>query len=149
MRKKDLVKATASCLLLGFLVGILAVTVDFMDDPIPAPGTSYRGLPLPWLKTRPKLGPVRHWNPATLRATSRVSLDRFLFDALFWSGLTYCIIFLPLRDRTKRIQNDRRRRGLCIKCGYNLTGNTTGTCPECGTKFEMLAIESPRRGDGS
>ncbi len=29
----------------------------------------------------------------------------------------------------------RRRRGLCIKCGYNLTGNTTGVCPECGTAF--------------
>ena len=26
----------------------------------------------------------------------------------------------------------RRRKGLCIKCGYNLTGNTSGTCPECG-----------------
>jgi len=22
---------------------------------------------------------------------------------------------------------------LCLKCGYNLTGNTSGTCPECGT----------------
>ncbi len=27
----------------------------------------------------------------------------------------------------------RRRRGLCISCGYNLTGNTSGRCPECGT----------------
>ena len=26
----------------------------------------------------------------------------------------------------------RRRKGLCIKCGYNLTGNTTGICSECG-----------------
>lgn len=26
----------------------------------------------------------------------------------------------------------RRRRGLCLKCGYDLTGNTTGVCPECG-----------------
>lgn len=25
----------------------------------------------------------------------------------------------------------RRRRGLCITCGYDLTGNTTGVCPEC------------------
>lgn len=28
----------------------------------------------------------------------------------------------------------RRRRGLCVKCGYNLTGNTSGVCPECGTE---------------
>jgi len=27
----------------------------------------------------------------------------------------------------------RLRRGQCIKCGYNLTGNTSGVCPECGT----------------
>ena len=28
----------------------------------------------------------------------------------------------------------RRKRliGCCKKCGYNLTGNTTGVCPECG-----------------
>lgn len=23
----------------------------------------------------------------------------------------------------------------CHKCGYNLTGNTSGVCPECGTKM--------------
>lgn len=33
-------------------------------------------------------------------------------------------------------RNRRRRRGLCVKCAYNLTGNTTGVCPECGTKCE-------------
>lgn len=25
------------------------------------------------------------------------------------------------------------RPGYCIKCGYNLTGNTSGICSECGT----------------
>ena len=24
-----------------------------------------------------------------------------------------------------------RRRGLCVKCGYDLTGNVSGVCPEC------------------
>jgi hypothetical protein len=28
----------------------------------------------------------------------------------------------------------RRDRGLCPHCGYNLTGNVSGTCPECGGK---------------
>jgi hypothetical protein len=27
----------------------------------------------------------------------------------------------------------RRRRGHCLTCGYNLTGNISGVCPECGT----------------
>jgi hypothetical protein len=25
--------------------------------------------------------------------------------------------------------------GHCRKCGYNLTGNVSGVCPECGTKI--------------
>ncbi|HWE93601.1 MAG TPA: hypothetical protein VG269_06460 [Tepidisphaeraceae bacterium] len=25
-------------------------------------------------------------------------------------------------------------RGCCQSCGYDLTGNVSGTCPECGTK---------------
>ena len=27
----------------------------------------------------------------------------------------------------------RARRGGCRKCGYNLTGNVSGRCPECGS----------------
>ena len=30
----------------------------------------------------------------------------------------------------------RRKRGECANCGYNLTGNVTGVCSECGTKIE-------------
>ena len=33
------------------------------------------------------------------------------------------------------VRNFRRwRRGQCLKCGYSLMGNTSGVCPECGTK---------------
>ncbi len=28
----------------------------------------------------------------------------------------------------------RKRKGCCLECGYNLTGNKTGRCPECGTR---------------
>ena len=28
----------------------------------------------------------------------------------------------------------RRRNGLCTECEYNLTGNVSGICPECGMK---------------
>ena len=31
------------------------------------------------------------------------------------------------------LRRDRRRkRNQCIHCGYNLTGNESGACPECG-----------------
>lgn len=28
----------------------------------------------------------------------------------------------------------RLNKGMCIKCGYDLTGNVSGICPECGNK---------------
>ena len=30
----------------------------------------------------------------------------------------------------------RPRAGHCVNCGYDLTGNTSGVCPECGTEVE-------------
>ncbi len=39
---------------------------------------------------------------------------------------------------SKRRIKKRRRRGSCVKCGYNLTGNVTGVCPECGAAIPTL-----------
>ncbi len=40
---------------------------------------------------------------------------------------------------TKHRRNAERRRrirlGLCLACGYNLTGNVSGVCPECGDRI--------------
>ena len=43
---------------------------------------------------------------------------------LAWSLSLYRRIMRPVH---------RRRLGLCLCCGYNLTGNVSGQCPECGT----------------
>jgi hypothetical protein len=32
----------------------------------------------------------------------------------------------------------RRRRGLCVRCGYNLTGLTEPRCPECGGQIPCI-----------
>jgi len=29
----------------------------------------------------------------------------------------------------------KRRDGTCERCGYNLTGNISGRCPECGRRI--------------
>lgn len=49
---------------------------------------------------------------------------------LFGTYPVVAFIFGPLR------RYRRRKRGLCLKCGYNLTGNVSGVCPECGTKVD-------------
>ena len=36
-------------------------------------------------------------------------------------------------DRPHELRRRRRAMGLCVGCGYDLTGNVSGVCPECGT----------------
>ena len=41
-----------------------------------------------------------------------------------------------LLARLRRAKGNRRRKkGLCLKCGYNLKGNVSGVCPECGEQI--------------
>ncbi len=42
----------------------------------------------------------------------------------------YVYLWVPLSHRHHRGQR------LCLICGYNLTGNVSGVCPECGTEAE-------------
>ncbi len=37
-------------------------------------------------------------------------------------------------DPRKRRGDARRGAGLCIRCGYDLRGNVSGRCPECGVE---------------
>ena len=39
---------------------------------------------------------------------------------------------LYARDEAHRLRRERDRKGLCLHCGYDLTGNVSGVCPECG-----------------
>ena len=42
-------------------------------------------------------------------------------------GLLYVARNVVPRKRARRLE-----RGLCADCGYDLTGNVSGVCPECG-----------------
>ena len=40
----------------------------------------------------------------------------------------------------------RRKPGRCRSCGYDLTGNVSGVCPECGATAATAQAESQHRG---
>ncbi len=42
-----------------------------------------------------------------------------------------------LRIQERRRRRRRREQGLCVDCGYDLTGNVTGVCSECGLEIEQ------------
>lgn len=46
------------------------------------------------------------------------------------------LISLRMYMRLKHL--DSVQLGLCVKCGYNLTGNTSGVCPECGSHLSSV-----------
>ena len=45
-------------------------------------------------------------------------------------GLLVLLGILILSTGRSKVRTDQFR--LCPKCGYNVTGNTSGKCPECG-----------------
>ena len=60
-------------------------------------------------------------------------------------SLVLCPIYVILAIYYRKLPEDgggllwrvRLENGLCLKCGYDLTGNTSGVCPECGTKIQQ------------
>ena len=58
--------------------------------------------------------------------------------AMLWAGLKPLLFILPAAAlwagyRSFRARSAGRGAHLCPRCGYDLTGNVSGVCPECGT----------------
>ena len=68
------------------------------------------------------------WTPKLKLKPLRIVIPLWIPTLLFLT-LTIAFMRAPLRRR------HRRKRGLCIKCGYDLTGNESGVCPECGRRM--------------
>ena len=73
--------------------------------------------------------PASPWRPIIHRlGTTVVTLivPLWIVTLLFAAYPAFAFIRGPLRRWR------RRHRGLCLKCGYNLEGNVSGVCSECG-----------------
>ena len=58
-----------------------------------------------------------------------------------WAPTALLLICLALAVALRAHRHRRcLRTGLCIQCGYNLTGNESGICPECGRPIRPPAV---------
>ncbi len=57
-------------------------------------------------------------------------------NAVYWSVMFSLITWL----RFKWCMRGAANEPLCDGCGYNLTGNTSGVCPECGTAIKLEEV---------
>lgn len=62
----------------------------------------------------------------------------YWFVILIFSALFFPFAARRVLDRRRHAASD----GRCLQCGYNLTGNTSGICPECGTEVSATSIAS-------
>jgi hypothetical protein len=63
-----------------------------------------------------------------------LALNTIFFGAVWWA-----IFFAgSLGRRALRV-----RAGRCLRCGYDLTGNTSGICPECGAQAAPAGHSEP------
>jgi hypothetical protein len=56
-----------------------------------------------------------------------------------WFGITLFAAIPTVWFWRKR----KGKRGGCLNCGYNLTGNVSGVCPECGTPVDRKSSSAP------
>ena len=93
-----------------------------LDDHPPFSALGYEGLSTYWW-------PIVRWKPAFYWACTGTFWLPTLLLAL---SLAYTLSPWTRRKR-------RARRGLCIRCGYDLHGGEHGHCPECGHTLQPLS----------
>jgi hypothetical protein len=71
----------------------------------------------------------------------------FAFAMLLLGSGVFLVNCYVLRRRLPKLYPS----GLCQQCGYDLTGNVSGICPECGSPINTITAKvprSPQGGDG-
>ncbi|HEX5243398.1 MAG TPA: hypothetical protein VFW23_09085 [Tepidisphaeraceae bacterium] len=68
-----------------------------------------------------------HWGAMTDAIGTEVIRPLVIWDAIFVLPALFILARLIFSGWPTRAP------GMCVSCGYDLTGNTSGVCPECGT----------------
>ncbi|MGD2111713.1 MAG: hypothetical protein PVI86_20240 [Phycisphaerae bacterium] len=103
---------------------------------------------MPWLRTNRPLGSSTTWLAmafgmlisAVIVGWQSTTLGRVAAGVLL--ALAVLALWQGIRTRTtENLHAIRKLEGACIHCGYDLEGNESGVCPECGqpTDKSMLA----------
>lgn len=82
----------------------------------------------------------RHWRWRPSRGVRGTSIDGVFIP--FWIPFSVGAILMAVSLLRSR---HRFPSGHCRSCGYNLTGNTSGRCPECGVTVPALAPAAATR----
>ncbi len=114
------------------------------SNTFPAPGPRRWGFS--WQRFS---APRAEWDESDPRATQRTQVGWFQLDFLtmpFWSVQVlsaFLVLILAAAEARRWVLRGRRRReGRCAGCGYDLTGNVSGVCSECG-KADSKRAEQP------
>jgi len=106
-----------------------------IDDPLP--DGFHRLPPHTGIRCSPTAGPKTPASTSWLRAAGRtLSLKLGKVTVAHFPLWIPVLVFLvvPAISAGRLVRHRyRRRHNLCVKCGYSLEGNVSGTCPECGT----------------
>jgi hypothetical protein len=76
---------------------------------------------------------LRSGNNQSLLYSENFQITFQLVSIPLWALLPLLAVLPAWRARSWRLERHRRRFGLCAACGYDLKGNASGVCPECGT----------------
>lgn len=97
------------------------------------PGLSVRRDSIPWLKPISLVPSETNAGSVANQQTSVMMTD---VDFSGWLFLVLVVLLsaYPAFAGARRYKGFRRRQlDRCPQCGYNLSGNESGVCPECGT----------------
>jgi len=110
--------------------GSLGADSDFVASPIPF---SWR-VASEDLRLRRSPRMDMRWRPYWVRISNSVRSTRRAWRIILPLWIPFLLCAAPT---ALILWRDRRRSlpGHCGKCGYDLTGNVSGVCPECGDRI--------------